>query len=192
MKRSHYFIAVPLTSEAKQAIARFSGDASSSLPFRTWVHEEDYHITLAFLGDVPPGKIAPLCEAMAAVAAKSAPFSLALAGLGTFGERTAPRIFWQGVKEEAALNELRRDVYEACLALGFSLDRRPFAPHITIARKWQGEAPFQPEALRSLPAASTVFSVPEIVLYRTNMEKTPKYETIAAFPLLGAPDGRSG
>ncbi|STO13405.1 2'-5' RNA ligase [[Flavobacterium] thermophilum] len=192
MRRNHYFIAVPLTADAKQAIARFSGDAASSLPFRTWVHEQDYHITLAFLGDVPPERMAPLCEAMNAVAARCAPFSLELAGLGTFGERTAPRIFWQGVKAETALNELRREVYEACLALGFSLDRRPFAPHITIARKWQGEAPFQPEALHSLPAASAAFSVPEIVLYRTNMEKTPKYETIAAFPLLGAPDGRSG
>ncbi len=56
MKRSHYFIAVPLTAEAKQAIARFSSNAAPSLPFRTWVHEEDYHITLAFLGDVPPKK----------------------------------------------------------------------------------------------------------------------------------------
>ncbi|WP_060788031.1 RNA 2',3'-cyclic phosphodiesterase [Geobacillus zalihae] len=187
MKRSHYFIAVPLTSEAKQAIARFSGDAASSLPFRTWVHEEDYHITLAFLGDVPPKKMAPLCEAMAAVAAKSAPFSLALAGLGTFGERTAPRVFWQGVETEEALNGLRRDVYEACMKLGFSLDRRPFAPHITIARKWQGAEPFRPDRLRSLAAAKVVFSVPEIVLYRTNMERTPKYEAIAVFPLLGAP-----
>lgn len=187
MKRNHYFIAVPLTAEAKQAIARFAGDMASSLPFRTWVHEQDYHITLAFLGDVPPQKMDPLCEKVAAAAARYAPFSLQLDGLGTFGERTAPRIFWQGVKAEETLNALRRDVYEACLTLGFSLHRRPFAPHITIARKWQGAEPFKPEMLGMLPAASAVFSVPEIVLYRTNMHQTPKYEVIASFPLLGAP-----
>jgi len=187
MKRTHYFIAVPLTAEARQAIRRFADDASSSLPFRTWVHEQDYHITLAFLGDVPPEKMNPLREAMTAVAARCVPFSLRLAGLGTFGERTAPRIFWQGVKAEEMLAALRSDVYEACGALGFSLDRRPFAPHITIARKWQGAEPFRPETLRSLPAASAVFSVPEMVLYRTNMDQTPKYEAIASFPLLGAP-----
>ncbi|AGT33162.1 2'-5' RNA ligase [Geobacillus genomosp. 3] len=192
MKRNHYFIAVPLTAEAKHAIARFAADAAPSLPFRTWVHEQDYHITLVFLGDVPPEKMGPLWEAVSAAASRYAPFSLALAGLGTFGERTAPRIFWQGVKAEKTLDALRRDVYEACLRLGFSLDRRPFAPHITIARKWRGAAPLQPEALRSLPAASAVFSVPEIVLYRTNMEQTPKYEAIASFPLLGARAGQSG
>ncbi|MBB6282686.1 RNA 2',3'-cyclic phosphodiesterase [Geobacillus subterraneus] len=187
MKRSHYFIAVPLTAEAKQAIRRFAEDTASWLPFRTWVHEQDYHITLAFLGDVPPEKMDPLCEAMAAASARCAPFSLRLAGLGTFGERTAPRIFWQGVEAEKALDALRRDVYEACRTLGFSLDRRPFVPHITIARKWQGAEPFGPETLDSLPAAAAVFSVPEIVLYRTNMDQTPKYEVIASFPLLGAP-----
>ncbi|ASS98495.1 MULTISPECIES: RNA 2',3'-cyclic phosphodiesterase [Geobacillus] len=187
MKRNHYFIAVPLTAEVKQAIARFSNEAAPSLPFRTWVHEQDYHITLAFLGDVPLEKMAPLGEAMTAVAARCAPFSLALAGLGTFGERTSPRIFWQGVETEAQLHALRRDVYEACMKLGFSLDRRPFAPHITIARKWQGTEPFHPDRLRSLAAAKAVFSVREMVLYRTNMERTPKYEAIAVFPLLGAP-----
>ncbi|KPC97561.1 2',5' RNA ligase family [Geobacillus sp. BCO2] len=157
MKRNHYFIAVPLTAEVKQAIARFSNEAAPSLPFRTWVHEQDYHITLAFLGDVPLEKMAPLGEAMTAVAARCAPFSLALAGLGTFGERTSPRIFWQGVETEAQLHALRRDVYEACMKLGFSLDRRPFAPHITIARKWQGTEPFHPDRSVRLPRPRRCF-----------------------------------
>ncbi|NNV05976.1 RNA 2',3'-cyclic phosphodiesterase [Geobacillus sp. C56-T2] len=187
MKRTHYFIAVPLTDEAKQAMARFADQAAPSLPFRTWVHEKDYHITLAFLGDVPPDQMAPLSEALAATAAHHAPFSLQLARLGTFGERKAPRVFWQGVIESEPLRALQRDVYEACVRLGFSLDRRPFAPHITIARRWQGEEPFAPDCLRSLAPASATFSVPEIVLYRTNMERTPKYEAMAAFPLLGTP-----
>jgi len=181
MKQAHYFIAVPLTEEIKKKLAQWRNEAAPRFPFRAWVHQEDYHITLAFLGAASAEQRQAVCEAVAAVCNNHAPFSLTLKEVGTFGVPSAPRILWQGIKREEALWSLRHDVYEVCRAIGFSLDTRPFAPHITIARKWEEEKPFR---LNELPnAVEGSMLVNEIVLYQTHLDRLPKYEVIASFSL---------
>ena len=182
MKQTHYFIAVPMAAEVKKQIAQWKEQIAFAFPFRTWVHEEDYHITLAFLGHVPQAKVEEVREKMAEVAVRHTPFSLSLSEIRTFGDRTAPRILWQGVEKEEKLWVLQRDVYTACTDIGFSLDKRPFTPHITIARKWQGSEAFRLEELKQKPRIAATFSVREIVLYQTHLDRTPKCEAIASFP----------
>ena len=183
MKKTHYFIAVPVADEVKKQIAQWREEIVSHFPFRTWVHEEDYHITLAFLGYVSPTKMDMICKTMMQVAKRHAPFSLSLSEIHTFGNRTAPRILWKGVEKEERLFALQRDVYAACTDIGFSLDKRPFTPHITIARKWQGTEDFRLDELKQKSRVTATFSVHEMVLYQTHLERTPKYEALDLFPL---------
>lgn len=183
MKKTHYFIAVPIADEVKKQIADWKEGIAATFPFRTWVHQQDYHITLAFLGYVPPAKIEELCQMIRQVAKRHAPFALSLSEIQMFGNRTAPRILWQGVEKEEKLFALQRDVYAACTAIGFSLEKRPFTPHITIARKWQGNEGFQLRDLQMKPRVSETFPVGQIVLYQTHLDRTPKYEALALFPL---------
>lgn len=181
MKQTHYFLAVPITDEIKQEIANWCERVAPHFPFRTWVHKDDYHLTLAFLGAVSDKQLQAVKEKMAAICNNYSPFSLTLKGIGTFGISSSPRILWQGIEREETLWLLRHDIYEACRTLGFSLDDRPFAPHITLARKWKEEKPFR---LADLPAAvEGHVSVREIVLYQTHLDRVPKYEAIASFPL---------
>ncbi|SFA39643.1 2'-5' RNA ligase [Parageobacillus thermantarcticus] len=183
MKKTHYFIAVPIADEVKKQIAGWKEGIASTFPFRTWVHQQDYHITLAFLGYVPPMKIDEICKTMEQVAKRHAPFALSLSEIQTFGNRTAPRILWQGVEKEEKLFALQRDVYAACIDIGLSLEKRPFTPHITIARKWQGNEAFSLNDLQMRPRINATFPVGQIVLYQTHLERTPKYEALALFPL---------
>ncbi|WP_027409603.1 RNA 2',3'-cyclic phosphodiesterase [Anoxybacteroides tepidamans] len=184
MKKTHYFIAVPLTDGVKKELATWSRSIASQFPFRTWVHQEDYHLTLAFLGDASSEKRKAVCEAMKAIGKQHAPFSLELERIGVFGNPQAPRILWKGVKREEGLFALQQDVYEACKQIGFMLDDRPFAPHITVARKWQGETNFSLEEIRYVDRVQGHFAVDQIVLYQTHLDRVPKYETIATFPLI--------
>ena len=46
----HYFIAVRLPEEVKYYLSEVARKVSSLYSFKRWVHREDYHITLAFLG----------------------------------------------------------------------------------------------------------------------------------------------
>ncbi len=185
MGNTHYFLAVPLTSEVKEQLAKWQKTVALHFPFRTWVHQEDYHITLAFLGAVSPKQLEAVRKAICKVANTHAPFTLSLATLRTFGNPIAPRILWQGVEKEEKLMVLQRDVYTACVEIGFSLDKRPFIPHITVARKWRGDDEFRLEEMRKMGESRGSFEVRHVVLYQTHLDRTPKYEAIALFPLLG-------
>jgi 2'-5' RNA ligase len=183
MRKTHYFIAVPLANDVKERLAKWQETVAPRFPFRSWVHKEDYHITLAFLGDASVEQLQSVCQAMEQITKHHSPFSLSLATIGTFGNLDAPRILWQGVEKEEKLTALQRDVYAACVDIGFSLDRRPFKPHITVARKWQGEDEFRLDELRKGKTSEGSFLVDRIVLYQTHLDRLPKYEAIASFPL---------
>ncbi len=46
----HYFVAITLPNYIKEVLSNYKEDMEEELPFRSWVHKEDYHITLSFLG----------------------------------------------------------------------------------------------------------------------------------------------
>jgi len=46
----HYFFALSLPEEIKLKLKEYCNQLKKSYPFARWVHELDYHITLAFLG----------------------------------------------------------------------------------------------------------------------------------------------
>lgn len=119
------------------------------LPFRRWTHPADLHVTLHFLGEMPPARVEAVRLAAAETAARAAPFALSLAGPGTFGPPEAPRVLWCGVADPAgraarsgwtphpvpeALARLHADLGARLSASGFTLEARPFRPHVTLAR----------------------------------------------------------
>ncbi len=98
-----------------------------------WVPPEQRHVTLAFYGEVPEGALDELTDALAAVAARTPPLRVQLAGAGVFSGAT----LWMGVRavdDERALLRLMAD----CEAAGEEIsrmeprDRR--RAHLTVAR----------------------------------------------------------
>ncbi|WP_338449152.1 RNA 2',3'-cyclic phosphodiesterase [Niallia oryzisoli] len=183
---THYFWALALPKSTKQTMHSQLGDVVEHFPFKRWVYWEDYHITFAFLGSAEEQKLRRSIELVGEAIENERTFLLNLQGLGVFGSKKSPRIFWASVKKNDKLMNLQSLVFKACLRSGFTLESRPFAPHITLARNWTGDDfdhnwldtynPYQ-EKLISFPAN-------EVVLYKTNLEKIPKYEPIATFSLI--------
>ncbi|UOE54737.1 RNA 2',3'-cyclic phosphodiesterase [Bacillus sp. CMF12] len=183
----HFFFALKLPDEIKGKLKEYCGNLSSKLPFSRWVHHEDYHITLAFLGSAPQENLQKAAKLVADSIRNEKRFPLHICKLGVFGKQDAPRIFWCGTQQDKHLQELRSKVYSACQEAGFELETRPFKPHITMARKWAGTHPFQESMLDdNSPFIDGLleFKASEVVLYQTHLDKTPKYESIAIFPLL--------
>lgn len=179
---SHYFFAAKIPSEVKFAMKARMEELKKQFPFRRWLHHEDLHITLVFLGAAPEGKLEKARSLVGDTLANSVSFPLALNGLGVFGRKESPRVFWASLSDSEELAELRNRVFSACAEAGFHLESRPFAPHVTLARNWEGGAPFNPGELEEKPL-NLGFLLDEVVLYRTNTEKTPKYEPAQQFRL---------
>ena len=182
----HYFYAIKLPNEVKSFIKEWIKENKGDFPFKKWVHPEDYHITLAFLGFVEEAMLNNSIEVTSEILAKEQSFSLTLNKLGTFGSVKSPRIFWADVQPSDRLMEVQKKVYENCIQTGFELDKKPYRPHITIARKWASEQPFNLDSLISITTEGELFSfqVKEIVLYESHVENIPKYKEIAIFPLI--------
>lgn len=184
--QTHYFIALSLPTEVKRQLKKHYDHITMHFPFQKPVHELDYHITLAFLGAHDETTLQQVMNDIAATTIALNAFPLTIDGYGTFGNSKAPRIFWNRLQHEQALFDLQQMIADHCRAHGIQLETRPYNPHITVARKWAGENEFNSELLEQQnPFAKNPiqFLADEIVLYRTNLTATPKYENIASITL---------
>ncbi|MCA1056845.1 RNA 2',3'-cyclic phosphodiesterase [Rossellomorea aquimaris] len=188
MLQPHYFFALSLPSEMKEEIVELTAPLKEEDPLRKWVHPEDYHITLAFLGQSSGEGLSNAITLVEQSIKTIGCFTLSLSGFGTFGNREAPRIFWMGVQPSPRLHQIREKVFEASEEAGFQLDQKPFSPHITIGRKWKGPSSFSKEWLSGFnPENTRLHQIKEVVLYQTHMDRTPKYEAIHTIQMKDMP-----
>ena len=186
-KQTHYFWAVRIPDHIKQTIHDELTQIKPIFQFKRWVDLHDYHITLAFLGSVNPQQLQSVITLVGDAINNQRPFTLQIQGLNVFGAQKSPRIFWAAVNEVDELFQLQEIVHKTCLAAGFTLETRPYHPHITLARKWGRDEDFKMDDLvthNPFGEKALSFQVSEIVLYKSNLEKTPKYEPVVAFSLV--------
>lgn len=124
------------------------------------------HLTLAFLGDVAVAKVEPLVEALSAV--RFSRFELEGGEVLFLPERGAKRVIaLELVDVGGALAALQRDVAGALLGSGVvKPEKRPFLPHVTVARYRRHGPPF---SLQNVNVSR--FGVDQVVLYSSLLER---------------------
>jgi 2'-5' RNA ligase len=151
---------------------------------------DSWHITVAFLGDVPTERVSAAVEAMRVSARGCPPLLLAFAGGGTFGKgRTA--ILWAGL--DGDVSELRRlgsGLRRQLRRARLSVDPKPLRPHLTISRP--GERVTWEQVDRDVGTlaayAGPEWTVDALDLMVSETERTetgpkPRYTSIATTPL---------
>lgn len=94
-----------------------------------------FHLTLRFLGDVAVADIDALQKAVHRSCRDTAPFELRLTAPGCFPNTRNPRVVWAGVGGELdALRALQSRVAQETAAFGEPPEKRPYQPHLTLAR----------------------------------------------------------
>ncbi|KRE83026.1 hypothetical protein ASG89_12885 [Paenibacillus sp. Soil766] len=180
------FVAVPIPPEIKHVFASWIDQIKPHLSFRKWVHPEDLHITLQFLGDTPSGSVSHINQVLNDILTISNPLSLRVDSLGIFGRSTQPSVLWVGVGGDVeGLHNLQRRVADALTPLGFSPEERNYHPHLTIARNYIGKTPFDRNMLSTITKPNSSlqdllsWKSNEIMLYRSHLNKRPMYEAIS-------------
>lgn len=137
-----------------------------------WQPAENLHLTLAFLGHVSDDDAEVCAQRVASLAPSHRRFALGTTRLGAFPSPLRPSVLWLGVRAEPpdALASLQRDVAGAFRHLHD--DRKPFRPHLTLARvKSLGGTP-RPElatALAELPEEQIRWTVEDVVLFESRL-----------------------
>jgi RNA 2',3'-cyclic 3'-phosphodiesterase len=150
------------------------------------VRPAQMHLTLHFLGDVEDDDCAALIDALAQV--RQEPFAIALGGTGVFPPRGRPTVLWAGVGDSATLSSLHHGVGAAIEACGLAVERRPYVPHVTLARLM----PAVPRAWTARLVADTAgleiadVAVDRFHLYSSRkLDGSTEHTVEATFPLCG-------
>ena len=128
------FLAINIDPEVRRAVVEAAAPLRALAPKLGWVREPNVHLTLKFLGEHSETVAGEVAAAMQRVAERHRAVDVELGGVGAFPNFRRPRVVWMGVSPAPKLELLHHDVECAAKELGFSLDGRPFRPHLTLAR----------------------------------------------------------
>ena len=169
------FFGLPIGEDAADELWRVSQQIRTDLP-AVWSPRENYHLTLAYLGERPEHELPLLHELFAIAVENQSPFTLTLDGLGFFSKG----IIHGCVEPSLALTALAQSVRRQLDGAGIAYQPPQFVPHITLARK-AAYLPAGSIAKRSFPVDRVLFYHSE----RTDAGR--QYTPIDSQPLGGQP-----
>ena len=142
------FLAIPLSPSVQEALLSAQADLRRQ-GRGAFPPPENLHLTLAFLGE---SSLKPAQQALHQLSGLS--FAMTVEGVGRF-RRDGGDILWAGVRKNPDLSALAGQVQQAFSQKGFSLEKRPFAAHLTLGRQVLLPEGFDLKAFsKTLPASS--------------------------------------
>ena len=178
------FVALELPEAARQALEDWQRDVVAGRHELRPVHANSLHATLRFLGACTPDAVPGIelaCESVGGFPVGE----LALAG-PLWLPRRRPRVLAVAITDSAGHLSDAQALLSGALAAGgiCAPEKRPFFPHVTVARVRGSERVPEPE----LPPPAAVAFVPRsIALYRSHLGRGPaQYEVLKRISLAGA------
>jgi RNA 2',3'-cyclic 3'-phosphodiesterase len=180
------FIAIPLASEAVDALERLVHTLRSAGDSLRWTSPETWHITLQFLGETSLETYACLAQQLCAI--QSPPVPVWLHGTGLF-DRAG--VFFAGVNVSPELRRLEQLVLAATASCGIAAEKNTenhsWHPHVTLARAQRAG---KPHALRKLKSHANsdiqfpAFTAKEFLLFESFLGPAgARHEIRDRFPL---------
>lgn len=136
------FVALEVPEGPRRQVEARVRKVRRELPPARWVDLANAHLTLVFLGAIDDARVDGLAAELARACATHRPFTLRLAGGGTYPPRRPARVAWVGVDSGAGVAagpELAALHAGVAAAAGAALreyepEERPYHPHVTLAR----------------------------------------------------------
>jgi RNA 2',3'-cyclic 3'-phosphodiesterase len=177
------FIALDISAEVRDSLADLRPRFESLSTAARWVRLENAHITLKFIGEVPDETVERVRATMELLRARP-PLELRFAGLGFFPDERRPRVFWVGMEGGAPLTDLVAAIETHLEPLGIAREKRPFRPHLTLAR-FDSAKGLDPLRKAAAEFAATEFgraSVTEFHVYQSVLKRSgAEYTRLATF-----------
>lgn len=181
------FIAIELPVDVRARVAQHIACLRRELPGvrASWSREDNLHLTLKFLGNVPVADIPKVSDAVASATESVSSFELTFSDCGAFPPHGRPSVLWIGAGSAGILpaspaqlptpselarlyNSIETELAEA----GFPRESRPFHPHLTIARLRQSQGARQLAELHKSRGFTPIgFDVSEVVVFRSELLK---------------------
>ncbi len=186
------FLALALPREARAhaeaLLAQLRGRLDASAV--KWVATENLHVTLRFLGDLSPQRLAQARELTRLLDGAFAPLASGWQELGAFPSPRRAQVIWLGLADEAGrVQGLAQEVNARLLRAGFGQPDKPFAAHVTLGRVRRERRIDWAAASDRLTMPAAAFSIRTIVLFKSRL--TPAGPEYAPLETATACDERS-
>jgi 2'-5' RNA ligase len=151
-----------------------------------WTKPENTHITLVFLGDTDESRINVIGKILEERCTGFGNFGIVLRNIGVFRNLSDARIIRADIQEAEKLKELNSLISNDLKKAGFTIEDRPFSPHLTIGRV---------KSLKDRNALKTLIDeyrdvelqriqVENIILYESILKQSgPEYRPVSTFKL---------
>ena len=178
------FIAIAVPEPVEHKLTWLQAELAPEIAGCHWTSTRPFHITLAFLGDVPDSDLNEICQTVTASTVSLDRFEVEVRGLGAFPNASRPRVIWAGVTATNinALNELHQSVIGSLERIGHRPDDRRFHPHVTLGRIKHSR-----HGNRRVPAlidqwagwSAGAFVVTEVLIMASTLGRAgPRYEVL--------------
>lgn len=181
------FVAVVPPIEAVEDLDEFWSVRREAAELR-WTLPDQWHVTLAFLADVPERRYDDLLARLERAAHKRTAMTARIVGGGAFPNAGRAKVLWAGfeVDDRIELDRLATGCRAAATKAGVEVPGERFRPHVTLARMGH---PI--EATRWLRVADAyrgpAWPVEEVALIESHLgegpRRRPRYEIRETFRL---------
>lgn len=176
--KKRIFIAINFPSPIKEKLLEYQKQWPK-LPVR-WTSPKNLHLTLIFLGYISSVELAKIFTISQQIARQTQPFVLRFKRIILGPSEKAPRMFWVEIERKSELSRLQNK-----LAKELSLEeKRPFKPHLTLARiktnEWK-QPGIKPRVDQPLSLTAPVTSL-EIMASQLS-SRGPQYTILKSYPL---------
>ena len=97
-----------------------------------WVADENYHLTLRFLGECDNNLLDDVCLALSQI--RTCSFALQLQGVNHFKKKGVVKSLWVGIVKNPSLTALKTEIDTMLQNINIKEERRAFYPHVTLAK----------------------------------------------------------
>lgn len=179
-KMQRLFVGLSIPADIRARLHLLKEDMAGA----RWTPLENYHITLAYIGEADETFEKDTRAALAAVSQEV--FSLTLKGMGSFAQAEDADVLWAGVEKNAALSLLKEKICKALEERNVPFDKRPYAPHVTLARFRDANKESVARFMREQSAfMAGPFDVKSFMLYNSHVaDNGPVYKELEAYPLM--------
>jgi len=178
------FVALDLPDRGRLRLAAWRDSLIEGRADLRPVRAEALHVTLAFLGWQDEAAAEAIAAAAFGAAGAGAPPRLRAAGVRPLPPRD-PRLFALDLEDEDGRASAVQAGVSAALEAGgwYAPEKRPFWPHVTLARVKRGERRVPPLPSEP-PAPAEPFAAGELTLYRSTLRpQGALYEPLARVEL---------
>jgi 2'-5' RNA ligase len=173
------FVAMDLPGDARVALVDWRARALGGREELRLVDPAALHLTLVFLGHLPEAKIDAIAELVSGAVPAGDPPLLQARGLKPVPSRR-PRLFALDLTDEGDRAAAVQAAVSGALAGAglYEPEKRPFWPHVTLARVKKGAR--APDRIDAPPAPAERWRGEAVTLYRSHLSsKGARYEALS-------------